>query len=241
MISKGRGLFLVLILAAPVPAWAGEVRGSVVLPGSRPEPEQITLRAKPGASLEGCGPLERKSQRLRVGAEGGVAEAVIWLESADSETVAQTSASGLPAEGVLDQRTCAFVPHTVILPVGGRLTIRNSDSVLHNVRIFQGAAMQMHEWQKAGARDLTWEFPEAGRYIVRCGVHPWMYAWVAVLAHPHGAISDEEGRFRLPGVRPGRYRLKVWHETLGTVERPIVVPANGLALEPVLMQPEKEA
>ena len=114
----------------------------------------------------------------------------------------------------MNQRECVFSPHVVAMNRGGELAIRNSDQVIHNVRIFREGepSMLMHRWQKEDAADIRWRFTEPGRYIVRCGVHPWMYAWV-VVAPGACVVTDPEGWFTIPGVPAGRYTLHVWHET----------------------------
>jgi hypothetical protein len=90
----------------------------------------------------------------------------------------------------------------------------------------------MHRWQKADASDISWRFTEPGRYIVRCGVHPWMYAWVVMISGV-GAVTDSAGWFAIPGVPSGEYTLHVWHETLGTREVPIVVGSGEEVLKPI--------
>ena len=93
---------------------------------------------------------------------------------------------GPAGERVLDQKGSQFVPRRVVVPPGGRLIIRNSDPIQHNVRIFKegSPSLMMHRWQKAGGPEIVWRFPEPGRYLVRCGIHPWMYAWVVVEETP---------------------------------------------------------
>ena len=66
-----------------------------------------------------------------------------------------------------------------------------------------------------------------------------MKAWVVVTEHPFYAISDPEGRFTLEGLPPGRYKVRLWHETLGTMTRDVDVPASGHAHLPIQMAPPK--
>jgi hypothetical protein len=50
---------------------------------------------------------------------------------------------------------------------------------------------------------------------VRCDVHPWMRAWLAVLDHPFFARNAADGGFRLAGIPAGEYTLAVWRERFG--------------------------
>ena len=113
--------------------------------------------------------------------------------------------------------------------------MRNSDSVIHNIRIFKEGKpdMLMHQWQKAKAADIPWQFREPGRYVVRCGVHHWMYAWVIVPPFGRMAVTDEAGRFILPGLPAGKHTLHVWHETLGSREVPVEMGPDGAEMEPI--------
>ena len=204
-VAVGIGLWL-----AP-PVRAGDIRGAVRLSGKAPEPVTLTIEPKAGDhSTAGCGDLTRASQRLLVDPEGGVQNAVVWLEG-----VAAAGASGHGSPAVLDQQACEFVPHVLLIPHDGTLAIRNSDPVLHNTRIFRDATMLMHEWQAPQAGDLEWRFDAPGRYLVRCGVHSWMHAWVVAAEHPYYGLTDSAGRFTISGVPRGTYTLSVWHEALG--------------------------
>ena len=55
-----------------------------------------------------------------------------------------------------------------------------------------------------------------------------------VAEHPFYTVTDEDGRFTLENVPPGQYTLRVWQESLGTVEKEITVGdggVNGVTLE----------
>jgi carboxypeptidase family protein len=64
---------------------------------------------------------------------------------------------------------------------------------------------------------------------VRCDLHPWMQAWVGVLAHPYFAVTGADGRFTLSDVPPGRYTVAVWHERFGTRETTVTLAPKGSA------------
>jgi hypothetical protein len=50
---------------------------------------------------------------------------------------------------------------------------------------------------------------------------------VLVLENPHFAATDEKGRYSIPNVTAGTYRLKAWHERLPSQVKEIVVPESG--------------
>lgn len=223
-------LSIVVAMAWSAAAHAAVVRGVVRATGAIPA-AVLTKTSKSGQPVEaGCGDPTTVSPRLLVDAEGGVRHAVVWVEEGGTGDSPQRGLSPVP---VVDQRGCVFEPHVVALPVGGTVAIRNSDPVIHNIRIFQGAAMVMRTWQKADAADVTWRFTEAGPYVVRCGVHPWMYAWV-VVTPGRAAVTDATGRFTLSDVPAGRRSLHVWHEALGAREAAVAVGPDETALEPVV-------
>lgn len=201
--------------------WADELSGRVQLDGPRPKPVEISVMAKsPQYPIEACGKSKR-SPRLIVSADAGVANALVWLQvSADPQTSAVTA--------TIDQQACEFVPHVLLVPRGSKVTIGNSDPILHNLRIFRDADMLMHEWQQPAPQPnaISRKFDEAGRFLLRCGVHAWMSAWVIVADHPYYALSDSNGNFTIPQVPPGEYTLQVWHEALGEQQQKVVVNNN---------------
>lgn len=238
MANKLRAALFAWIAFGFTTAYAAELRGQVKLSGPPPEQEKVNIEPKKGIrSTQGCGSRVKDSQKLLVGPSGGVKNAVVWLdipdkqESADFELV------------LIDQKQCVFEPHVAAIPAGGRIAVRNSDSVIHNVRIFEESkpSALLHQWQKADAADIPWRFAQPGRFIVRCGVHPWMYAWVFVAPGSHAAVTDSAGCFTLAGVPEGRHTLHVWHETLGTREVPVPVGPKGAEMGPILLRRKPDA
>ena len=81
-----------------------------------------------------------------------------------------------------------------------------------------------------GAKLKTPKEPEYFR--VKCDVHPWMNAWVAVIDNPYFAVTDKDGKFALPkGLPDGEYRVTAWHEKYGTREGTMTVKDSGGTVE----------
>lgn len=211
--------YFVMTLVGGAPVQAGELSATVVLDGPAPAPSTLQLdHPKELKALKECGHGVRHSQQLLVAPSGGVQYAVAWLES-----LAVTPEEQGQATVTLDQRECTFVPHVLIVPRGGRVAIRNSDPVVHNLRIFRDATRILEEWQQPRADGFLWDAKEPGRYLIRCGVHPWMHAWVIVAPHRYFGVTDTEGRVIMREVPAGPYTFSVWHETLGETHRQVVI------------------
>ena len=54
-----------------------------------------------------------------------------------------------------------------------------------------------------------------------------MKSWVVVAEHPYYAVTDASGAFRITGVPPGKYRLRMWQEALGERTQEVQVGAQG--------------
>ena len=223
------GMLLFCLLMA-TPARADEVRGRVVWQGPPPVPERFAVKPKAGQkpdSVKGCG-HEKDSPALRVDPSGGVENVVVWVEGAGGVPPAQATV-------FLDQKACEFLPHVVVVRRGDRVAIRNSDLVVHSIRMFQEGkpAYLMNQWQKVDAPDILWEAATPGRYVARCGVHLWMYAWIVVLPPSFYGVSGPSGEFQLNGLPPGNHRLHFWHETVGEWQQTIAVGKGGVDLKSI--------
>jgi hypothetical protein len=64
---------------------------------------------------------------------------------------------------------------------------------------------------------------------VKCDVHPWMTAYVAVMDNPYFAVTGEDGSFELPHLPAGNYKLVAWHELYGRREQPVTVNEDANA------------
>lgn len=209
----------------------GTISGVVQLSGPAPN---IPL-AYPEEDLPVCGSEAKPTQSLLLGTNQTVEDVVVYLGGTVSYGNRVPDAA---ATVVLDQRDCEFVPRVQIARSGATLVLKNSDPVLHVVRLesMSGtngpAALLTVATPYAGfERDwklADWREPTLLKASSANG-HNWMAGYIAVLPHPWAAVTDEDGRFTIRGVPPGTYKLYAWHETLGTLTRDVRVVGDRTA------------
>lgn len=129
----------------------------------------------------------------------------------------------------LVQNGCRFVPHVVVVPKRQTLAIHNRDGILHNVHVHARRNRPFNRAQPGKAKQIDVSFRRAERIRVGCDIHNWMASWIVVADHPYTVVTQEDGTFRLTDVPPGRHRVEIWHETLGTREQEVTVTAGSEA------------
>ncbi|MGH9579433.1 MAG: carboxypeptidase regulatory-like domain-containing protein, partial [Terriglobales bacterium] len=136
-----------------------------------------------------------------------------------------------PPEGnaVLDQRGCTYHPHVQGMRKGQSLLVKTSDPTAHNVHGYAKVNRPFNRSQPAGAADVLVEMKrdEAGPPMkVKCDIHPWMNAFVAVVPHPYYAVTGPDGSFKLANLPPGTYTIEAWHEQYEVMEQTVTIGAN---------------
>ena len=61
---------------------------------------------------------------------------------------------------------------------------------------------------------------------VKCDIHPWMNAFVAVVDHPYFAVTGPDGSFELANLPPGTYTIEAWHEKYDVMEQTVTIADN---------------
>lgn len=198
---------------------AGDIAGVVRLEGAAPPVKVLHVKMDQAV----CGHEPRPSEALQVSPTGGVKNAVVFIahermEGWRSPTIFQ-----------MDQRRCRFVPRVLIVPPGATVEVLNNDGILHNfhTRSRLNPPVNLAQPRMAKPLRLTFEHPEIIQ--VKCDLHGegLMRAWIVVASHPYYALTDDHGRFRIPGVPVGPHTLEIWHETLGRQHIPVTVGPSG--------------
>lgn len=199
-------LVLLLSIGCATCAW-GQVEGKVTFDGKPPERKPMPgIQNDPHCAkhYEGAVPLD---ETVIVGKEGGLANAVVFLKG-------NLKGKAPAAEAVIRQAKCVYVPHVISVTVGQRLVAVNDDAHLHSVHPLPNVAPQVGKAQprKGDVDVIPTKF--ADFFMLKCDVHPWMKAWVAVFDHPFHAVTDGDGAFHIDtaDLPDGDYEIAVWHE-----------------------------
>lgn len=206
------------------PATAGSVSGQVTYQGPEVRAIPIDMKSDPACADANKEPVY--AQDVVVNANGTLRNALVFVKD------------GLPAgrfpipatHPILDQSGCMYFPRVLGVMVGQEFEVRNGDGTTHNVHAAPHANREWNRSQINGAVPFRDSFAHREIAVpMKCNVHPWMKAWVAVLDHPYFAVTGEDGAFELRGLPPGEYTLEVWHEKLGTVDHQVTIEPKQAA------------
>ncbi len=139
--------------------------------------------------------------------EEGLSDIVVWLQP-----VRGTTAPPLRVEHVqLVQKGKMFRPHTLAVDVGSVVDFPNKDPIFHNAfSNFDGQLFDVGLYPPGTSKSVLLRSPGVVR--VFCNIHPSMSAVIVVLDTPYFVKTGRDGRFRIPGVPDGTYKLHVFDE-----------------------------
>jgi len=212
---------LLLLLGASA-LEAGSVTGKVTFEGPVPRLRPVDMNADPACAAKHSAPVA--PDILTLGPGKGMKYVLVQVKNAPA------SSAGAPKEpAVVDQVGCRYEPHVVGVMAGQPLRFKNSDGVLHNVHGLpkESAQFNLGMPPTLKEKDITLNKPEL--FHVKCDVHPWMKAYVAVMTHPYFAVTGDDGSFTIDNLPAGTYTIEAWHERLGTQTAEVKVGASGAA------------
>jgi plastocyanin len=214
---------LILTAAWPGVAFAASsITGTVTFTGTAPAIKPVTMDADPACAKKHTAPVP--SQMLVLGAGGKMANIMVWVSKglpAGKTYPAPTAAA------TLDQKGCMYVPHVQGIMVGQAYKFLNSDGILHNVHALPKINAGFNRPMPGNVKEASATFskPE-DLFQIKCDVHPWMQAYLAVFTHPFFSVTGTDGKFTISGLDPGTYTITAWHERLGTQTATVTVAAN---------------
>ncbi len=172
-----------------------------------------------------CDPDSRKTrdlERLLINSDGGVANTVVYLKD-----ISKGKAMDIPnVRQHLDQKTCRYVPHILLVPQGGSLQVRSSDPILHTVHM-SGAAVNNIPFPFQN-QDIPVPMRRSGVVDLKCNAgHVWMSGEVLGVKHPYYSVSDERGSFELTDVPAGEYEIGAWHEGWASLREETVLDVGA--------------
>jgi hypothetical protein len=184
----------------------GTIRGAVKWQGALPH--LVSSEINKDAQI--CDPLGQKHrdlERLLIAPSGGVANTVVFLRN-----ISRGKPMDLPASRrFLNQKSCRYEPHILLVPAQATLTVRDSDPLLHTVQM-SGSADYNLPFIREG-QEITRPMTREGIVSLHCNAgHVWMNGEMIVARHPYYTVTDQDGNFELTDVPPGDYEIVAWHE-----------------------------
>jgi hypothetical protein len=198
------------------------ISGVVKFDGKKPRMRPIDMAGADEKCAEAHGGERLKPDTVVINENGTLRNVFVW---------AKTGAEGwqfpMPeGDAKLDQNGCWYVPHVQGMRKGQSLSIKTSDPTAHNVHGYAKVNRPFNRSQPAGAADVTVKMrrDEASPPMkVKCDIHPWMNAYVAVVDHPYFTVTGEDGAFKLENLPPGTYTIEAWHEKYEVMEQTITI------------------
>lgn len=190
----------------------------------------VRAQGKEGAGTEdGGGNYDSHALKHAVKLDyAALTDFVVFIEGpvAGGTNVAAKTERVETARSKVTQDKAQFDPHVLPIQAGTTVEWPNNDRIYHNVFSFSDAKQfDLGLYKSGDSRSVTFDKP--GRVDVFCSIHSTMNCIVLVLENPYFAKADGKGRYTIPNVPPGRYKLKSWHERLPMQDKEIIVPEQG--------------
>ncbi len=198
----------------------GAVEGTISYTGTPPKMKPIDMAKEPSCAKQHAKPVMTEAVGVRPG--NTLEDVVVYVSAGDK---------GGPASRPVtyDQKGCQYIPHVAAMVVNQPLEIYNHDQTSHNIHPMAKVNPEWNKSQPVGSPPLHATYSKPEFIPVKCNVHPWMHGYFAVLATSHYSVSDDNGKFSLKGLPPGKYTLTAWQERFGTQTQDVTVSSGGTA------------
>ncbi len=213
--------------AKEAPAAGATISGTVTYEGAVPRLRTIDMGAEPTCAAKHSSGA--KSQALVLGDGNTMGNIFVRVKSG----LSKTSYDPPKEPVVVDQEGCVYDPHVFGVMAGQDIKFLNSDGVLHNVHPLPKVNRGFNLAMPKTVTETTKKFDkvEEDKFVVKCDVHPWMQAYMAVMPHPFFNVTAKDGKYTISGLEPGTYEIEAWHERLKTVTATVTVKAGETATQ----------
>jgi len=209
----------------------GSLKGSIVVVGPPPVLAMPGVQPPP-TDVKVCivGTIkDRFDDRVQVGPGGEMANIFFYLPKKPK------GGNKLPskkerAQLTMDNVSCMFEPHNLLVMTGQEIAIHNSDAVNHNVQTMPklGASYNsaINPGDKSGKSHFSYRVPETEPVKVKCGFHGWMEAWHLPLDHQYAVLTDKTGAIDIPDLPVGEHTFVMYFEGKKIGEKTVSITAD---------------
>jgi plastocyanin len=182
----------------------GSISGTVVFTGGKVD----NVTASNSKDSEHCG-TSIPMDRLVLGKGNGVSNTIVYLSE-----VKKGKKWPKKASYEIDQHGCNYTPHVLVMEKGQKLTLKNSDPLLHNVHGYlENGSTAFNVAMPLKDQTVSKKIKKDGIVEIQCDAgHTWMFAYVYSSQHPYATVTDANGNFTIDDIPEGEYELVVWHE-----------------------------
>jgi len=150
---------------------------------------------------------------------GKTGAVVVWVEGVKRFQIPNTRPS-------ISQRGQRFSPPLLVIVAGQTVDIPNDDEVAHNVfSLSPGNEFNLAMYPTGKSKSVLFKRP--GVVEISCLEHHHMNAKIIVVPTPYYARIDAGEEYRIAGLPPGKYVVRVWSQNIGTQSKAITVPETG--------------
>ncbi len=203
------------------PIGTASITGRVLFSGAPPVRRPLRMLGEAACHRPGS---EKQSEDVVVNPDGTLRNVYVHVVAGLGDR--RFAPPGEPA--VMDQEGCVFAPHLLAVQADQMILFKNSDPTVHNVRALARENRSFNVALSGKGRSVRRFFSKPEIVRIRCDIHAWMGAFVAVESHPFHAVTGDRGSFVLSGLPAGEYAVEAWQEILGT-SRQTVRLADGEA------------
>lgn len=188
------------------PPTTASIMGKISFEGEVPKPVKLQTTADPACKKE----LFTEDTKVK---DGGLENVIIYVSGGDTIAGKNYAPPSTPVE--INQVDCHYIPHAFVLQVGQKLAIKNSDMTLHNIHAFTDVNTPFNTGQPVQGMVTDHVFDKKEILLpVKCDVHKWMSAFIAVVDNPFATVSAEGGSYELK-LPTGKFEITAIHEKYG--------------------------
>ena len=197
----------------------GSLSGTVTFSG--PKPPSITFKVTKDKNI--CGATDRVFNWVKTNGKG-LQDVVVFFEPAKMKK-GKKWPKGYDNITV-DQKKCEFRPLFQIMKNQQKISVKNSDSILHNLHTYELVPTKKKTLRKTvmnvsqsevGSLKKKVKLKKGSVMKIECDAHEFMHANIFVAHNPYFAESGKKGGFSISEIPAGKYTVTAWHPLLGFI------------------------